>query len=625
MISADQYGSRFIQQKLETAIVEEKDMVFNEIMPQAFSLMTDVFGNYVIQKFFEHGNAAQIRELADQLNGHVLTLSLQMYGCRVIQKMENLNEVRVKELRSDNGTEFKNHKLEEFCDEKGISQNFSSPCTLEQNDAGERRNRTLIEAAKNMKWKEQCMSHLVKPSLNLAQKVIQSTLMKTDNFQMMNSLNLGVKLLNALETLNPAEFTKADNHLALNEPDQTDSTDLLEQAKPQTNVIFEPISDKLIEALEKEGWIIVMQEELNQIERNKSAKKQSSVAMSSAKAEYVATTGCCAQVLWIKSQLADYDVLYENVPIFCDNTSAIAISNNLVLHSRTKHTDISNDLTLVKPHTIHPLLFKKTLASEVPLTSHMLKVAKLSKEPEQSLLPPSGEMNANDTADKSLSRASVQSVIQSKATTNMKTKKKKIPPSSKPKSPYKVRVILPKKQVAEARHTDVTVAAADATKSLEAFELAEEQGNQPSTAEAVKEEKDDEFVAMKEVDKEQSLEIPTVVKSVFTCHISELKDQTMHDSEETTDIYEGSDSDLQPMPDDDLRSVSGFHTAGSDNTHENEVSKSDHIFQDDNAFAKRLSLIDHMDHICEEVSSLHSRLKDMESDVRQIIYNKIYK
>lgn len=84
--SADQYGSRFIQQKLETATTEDKDMVFHEIMPQALSLMTDVFGNYVIQKFFEHGNATQIRELADQLTGHVLTLSLQMYGCRVIQK-----------------------------------------------------------------------------------------------------------------------------------------------------------------------------------------------------------------------------------------------------------------------------------------------------------------------------------------------------------------------------------------------------------------------------------------------------------------------------------------------------------------------------------------------------------
>ncbi|KAL8258749.1 hypothetical protein R6Q59_026702 [Mikania micrantha] len=84
--SADQYGSRFIQQKLETASVEEKNMVFKEIFPQALTLMTDVFGNYVIQKFFEHGMPAQRRELAGKLLGHVLTLSLQMYGCRVIQK-----------------------------------------------------------------------------------------------------------------------------------------------------------------------------------------------------------------------------------------------------------------------------------------------------------------------------------------------------------------------------------------------------------------------------------------------------------------------------------------------------------------------------------------------------------
>jgi len=48
--SADQYGSRFIQQKLETASTEEKTMVFNEIMPKALTLMTDVFGNYVVQK-----------------------------------------------------------------------------------------------------------------------------------------------------------------------------------------------------------------------------------------------------------------------------------------------------------------------------------------------------------------------------------------------------------------------------------------------------------------------------------------------------------------------------------------------------------------------------------------------
>ncbi|GJX91247.1 retrovirus-related pol polyprotein from transposon TNT 1-94 [Tanacetum coccineum] len=64
--------------------------------------------------------------------------------------MENLNDTKVKQLRSDNGTEFRNHTLEAFCGEKGISQNFSSPCTPEQNGVAERRNRTLIEAARTM-------------------------------------------------------------------------------------------------------------------------------------------------------------------------------------------------------------------------------------------------------------------------------------------------------------------------------------------------------------------------------------------------------------------------------------------------------------------------------------------
>nr|GEW73564.1 retrovirus-related Pol polyprotein from transposon TNT 1-94 [Tanacetum cinerariifolium] len=71
-----------------------------------------------------------------------------------------------------------------------------------------------------------------------------------------------------------------------------------------------------------------------------SAKKQQSVAMSSAKAEYVAAFGCCANIIWIKSQLNDYDIHYKMVPIFCENTSSISISNKPVLHSRTKHIDI---------------------------------------------------------------------------------------------------------------------------------------------------------------------------------------------------------------------------------------------------------------------------------------------
>ncbi|KAM3189755.1 hypothetical protein ACQJBY_068176 [Aegilops geniculata] len=91
--SADQHGSRFIQQKLENCTAEEKAAVFAEVLPHASSLMTDVFGNYVIQKFFEHGTPEQRRDLAAKLAGHVVPLSLQMYGCRVIQKALEVMEL----------------------------------------------------------------------------------------------------------------------------------------------------------------------------------------------------------------------------------------------------------------------------------------------------------------------------------------------------------------------------------------------------------------------------------------------------------------------------------------------------------------------------------------------------
>nr|GEU63711.1 hypothetical protein [Tanacetum cinerariifolium] len=252
-----------------------------------------------------------------------------------IRKIENLNEVRVKKLRSDNETEFRNHKLEEFYDEKGISQNFSS-CTPEQNGVAERRNKTLIKATSydvfrgrspNISYLHvfRCLVHihnhrdhlgnfdemvddgfflgysLVAKSFrvfNIRRQEMEETLHVTfseddevnsqsniegdainfnekNPFLMMNSLNQGVKLPN------PSEFTEADDHPALNKLDQPESADYLKSAKTQDNVIIDPIRDtqpspttippsaNLIEALEEEGWIIVMQEELNPFERNK--------------------------------------------------------------------------------------------------------------------------------------------------------------------------------------------------------------------------------------------------------------------------------------------------------------------------------------------------------------------
>ncbi|XP_051954767.1 pumilio homolog 2-like isoform X4 [Xyrauchen texanus] len=116
--SQDQHGSRFIQQKLERATPAERQMVFGEILQAAYQLMTDVFGNYVIQKFFEFGSIDQKLALASRIRGHVLPLALQMYGCRVIQKaLESISSDQ--QVISDIVRELDGHVLKCVKDQNG--------------------------------------------------------------------------------------------------------------------------------------------------------------------------------------------------------------------------------------------------------------------------------------------------------------------------------------------------------------------------------------------------------------------------------------------------------------------------------------------------------------------------
>nr|GEZ48403.1 retrovirus-related Pol polyprotein from transposon TNT 1-94 [Tanacetum cinerariifolium] len=71
-----------------------------------------------------------------------------------------------------------------------------------------------------------------------------------------------------------------------------------------------------------------------------SLKRQKSAVISSMEAEYIALSGCCAQILWMRSQLTDYGLGFNKIPMYCDKKSDIALCCNNVQHSRSKHIDI---------------------------------------------------------------------------------------------------------------------------------------------------------------------------------------------------------------------------------------------------------------------------------------------
>jgi hypothetical protein len=70
------------------------------------------------------------------------------------------------------------------------------------------------------------------------------------------------------------------------------------------------------------------------------SKKQNSVVLSTAEAEYIAAGHYCAQLLWMRQTLRDYGYKFSKVPLLCDNESAIRMAYNPVEHNHTKHIDI---------------------------------------------------------------------------------------------------------------------------------------------------------------------------------------------------------------------------------------------------------------------------------------------
>ncbi|GJV04137.1 hypothetical protein Tco_1337706 [Tanacetum coccineum] len=233
---------------------------------------------------------------------------------------------------------------------------------------------------------------------------------------------------------------------------------------------------------------------------------------------------------------------------------------------------MNNSLTFVKPHTITAASFQKPFASEVALTSHMLKLVKLSQQPKHSLIFSSEKVNADDDADKSLSETIVQLVTQPKAPTDLKIKKKQIPPSSKRKYSYK---------------------------SLDASKSAEEQVNQHKTAEAKK---------PRQLDDDAQIMFMGVEPSYFKYDQSK---STMHGDSD-------SGSGLRSMPDDNLASLTGFETPDSFDDESKEGTT-----ETFNAFADMPALSDTIGHLNEELRIVNTKIDQLESSVTKKVTDDI--
>ncbi len=92
-VALDQQGSRLIQTRLSTGPPAVVSAIVDEVIADLKVLTKDVFGNYVVQKAFEHADFAQQQRVSEMLRGNIVELSMHVYGCRVVQKVLEVFDV----------------------------------------------------------------------------------------------------------------------------------------------------------------------------------------------------------------------------------------------------------------------------------------------------------------------------------------------------------------------------------------------------------------------------------------------------------------------------------------------------------------------------------------------------
>nr|GEV21441.1 retrovirus-related Pol polyprotein from transposon TNT 1-94 [Tanacetum cinerariifolium] len=371
---------------------------------------------------------------------------------KFIQQIQVGINKTVRYVRTDNGTEFVNHTLTEYYERIGIFHQKTVPRTPQQNGVVERRNRTLVEAARTMLIFSKAPMFLWAEAMATAYKLRPRTKSGSCN-SLCTPTNKELEILfkpmfdeymeppRAKRLVPPAQAVQALVNLAgtpssttidkdAPSPSISPSSSALQSHSSHQGVAAEPNSmeDHTIAPVENNTfWIYkVKLDEYGDVLKNKarlvvkgylqeegidfeesfalvacseaicifianaasknmtiyqmdvkkaflngelkeevyvsqlegfvdpdhpthvyrlkkafwSSKKQKSTAISTTEAEYIAMSRCCAQILWMRSQLTDYGFDFNKIPLYFDHRSAIALCCNNVQHSSSKHIDI---------------------------------------------------------------------------------------------------------------------------------------------------------------------------------------------------------------------------------------------------------------------------------------------
>nr|GEX05901.1 putative ribonuclease H-like domain-containing protein [Tanacetum cinerariifolium] len=296
-------------------------------------------------------------------------------------------------VRTDNGTKFKNQVLKEYFDSVGITHETFAAKTPQQNGVIERRNRTLVEAARTIVYNRRTKKIMEtinvtvdelsamafeqnssRPELQKALRVISAAPVLQNlqapaasmSFQdstsvPTNSSNTPVSSHNADATsqqhaqqqknLTPSPTASAANNV-LNagfegelfvNPIGTPSTDMIGALMYLTSSKPDIVHATCDSGFELTGFLDADYAGCKDTFKSTSggaqfigeklvswsSKKQDCTSLSTAKSEYVSLSACCAQVLWMRTQLTDYGYHFDKILIYGDSKSAIAISCNL--------------------------------------------------------------------------------------------------------------------------------------------------------------------------------------------------------------------------------------------------------------------------------------------------------